>query len=399
VFSCQKQQQDAERKDSGAANETVTAPSMETSEKALSPLDNARGKEIVWEDGKPLFVWDSVKDLPTLDETFPSRKERPEDFKFTTHAVQEIVLPETEERKRLIKGILDENEDQLTAIISSNRQCIVEIYKGTPPPDNVEQKWLRGIDPETKEVLWKHDEPALYPSSFIQFAWNANSFILTDIYDEEKRQQIIKLFSCRDGYIRDAVRIPIDKWQAQVPPLLFPDGKKLLNLERHAEVIYDSNAIELKRWNFGEYRPLGHRLTEDSANAFIYLIEGFKDKPNRTSQFVLLDLKSHTLMWKTRLLDKLGDDLFLPTNYSIHLAEGGAVSGVWFMDPRYIDYGKGENNPKSPDSYNNIALLFNRDGIPHAFRLQSIDLTMSDDGKYLVANGKFYDIGVLRHGM
>lgn len=202
-----------------------------TEQEPRPPLDRAKGKEVILQDGKPMITWGGLKDLPALDEILPALEKIPDGVEFPDLTPPEdekyekiIQLPETEERKKLKKKVWDEYNDGLWTAQSRDGKCVIELYSSTPPKGKKEN-WLRGIDPETHEVLWKYDEPGSFIMMEEEFAKKSDFFILMGLF--YTRESRVKLFSCRQGFLKE-----IYSAKGDFPPhrmaKIAPDEKSIL---------------------------------------------------------------------------------------------------------------------------------------------------------------------------
>lgn len=369
----------------------------------LPPLERAKGKEVKGYDGLPIITWGSLKDLPTLDETLPTVDKLPSGIESPKPLVEPITLPETEERKRLRKNVKDEFIDKLQAI-KSKTGCVLEIYGGTLP-NKKREDWLRSIDPQTNKVLWKQDEPGLVaPDAAVDFPEETDFFLLTNIAHNESvapsvvgtvgmNHWIVKLFSCKTGFIKD---IYMSEFEGPAPHSMgniTSDGKNAIIHTKEGKIIkfrlpdgeiaWDKQIDPYKK---GLHPP---SIYDDKYIATHYsssLLE-YVDEQRRAglpSELILLDIKTGETLWKKRWRADLGDKSMITNTMEIHGITKDGIVGVWLLDG--IGFVIKKTNP-----YGNAAVLFVKDNVL-AFRIDSLGFRFSEDGRYLSANGKFYDI-------
>ena len=154
-------------KDTSKGAEAINEAKV-TEQEPRPPLDRAKAKEVILQDGQPMITWGGLKDLPALDEILPPLEKIPNGVEFPDLAPPEdekyeriIKLLETAERKKLRKKVWDEYNDGLWLAQSKDGKCVIEFYSSTPP-EGKKENWLRGIDPTTFEVLWKYNEPGSF---------------------------------------------------------------------------------------------------------------------------------------------------------------------------------------------------------------------------------------------
>ncbi len=361
----------------------------EAKKEQLSPLERAKGKEII-QDGQPIITWGSLKDLPTLDEVFPVA-DKPLQVVGQPKPVEQIQLPETEERKKLRKNIKDEFYDKLYAIKSPNGKCIIEFYGGTLP-NGEREEWLRSIDPETKEVLWKYDEPGLSGlDASIDFPQESDYFIMTNL-SYPKGGYGVKLFSCQKGYVKDIYFSP-EKEPPSSMGRITPDGKNILISTSNGKVIdFDINGKIL--WEkqispfLGPLHPI--YISQDSLYFVTFYgspeIWGLKElrRAGIPEELRLVEIRTGNTEFKKRFHGNLGDMSMVTNTMEIMGITTDRIVGLWIMDG--IGFALDKTNP-----YGNTMLLFTKKDV-FAFRIQTLGFAFSKDGKYLSANDKYYDL-------
>ncbi len=381
-------QPEAVTKETPKAAEPVTKIE-EGKKEQLSPLERAKGREII-QDGQPIVTWGSTKDLPTLDEVFPVVDKPHKGFE-PPKGVEEIQLPETEERRKLRKNVKEEMFDKLTAVKSPNGKCIIEFYGGSLAKGKRED-WLRSIDPETKEVLWKYDEPGLFaPEVRIGFPQNSEYFILSNlIYASGKTG--VKLFSCKKGYLRE-----IYVTEEDPPPIpiatITPDGKYVLVISSKGK----SKAFDVEGSILWEKQVSPHHgsllplyISADS----LYFATAYRSPEIRPQQeeilagvpqeLKLIQLKTGETKMVRRYHATLGDNVMFPNTIEIRGIIRDGIVGMWILDG--IGYVLRKTN-----LYGNVIVLFTKKDV-FAFRIESLGFNFSEDGKYISANRKYYDL-------
>lgn len=309
----------------------------------LSPLERAKGKEITDQWG-PIITWGSTKELPTLDEVFPVVDKLPEGVEFPKAWVEPISLPETEERKRLKEKIVDEDVDHLDAIKTRDGKCIIEFYGAGPlgSKDKRREDWLRSIDPETKEVIWKYEDPALSDLAVLaDFARDTDYFILTNLPYHESKGGVklgVKLFSCKKGYLRD---IYYEEGYTLSPQgRITPDGKnilistkkgKVLNFDINGKLIWEKEVnpyhgplLPLYISNDGLYFSTLYRAPE------MHSLEDKRMGVPRELQLIVVNLGETIL--KRRFYANLGDNSMDTNVIEILGIIKKDIVGVWVMD-------------------------------------------------------------------
>ncbi len=404
LFSgCQKTKEPEPKKEVKAQKEEAKQPEVVTKEtpkvsepvtkaeeakkEQLSPLERAKGKEII-QDGQPIITWGSLKDLPTLDEVFPVVDKPPQVIE-QPKSVEKIQLPETEERKKLRKNIRDETYDKLDAIKSPNGKCIIEFYGGTLPGGKRED-WLRSIDPETKEVLWKYDEPGLAtPEPMVEFSQDSDYFILTNLFHDPTHKWGIKLFSYKKGYLKDVYLTEDNLLPPNPMGRITSDGKNILVATKKGELIYFDIKGELKwRVKIGS-QPSdilnAYDISPDGKYIFVYMGVARGKDIYCCADYILFETATGSLVWQFYVTKRLGDAKSLVGYYGSSITQEGKLTGIWMLNgPDYV--------LDKTDPYANVLLLVTKNDEKFAFRLQSLGFTFSDGGRYIFANSKYYDL-------
>jgi hypothetical protein len=355
----------------------------------LSPLERAKGREII-QDGQPIITWGSLKDLPTLDEVFPVVDRPPKEFA-PLKGIKEIQLSETEERRKLRKNLKEEMFDKLTAVKSPDGNCIIEFYGGSLG-NGKREDWLRSIDPETKKGLWKYDEPGLFaPEVRLDFPRNSEYFILTNlIYVSGKTG--VKLFSCKKGYLKEIYVTEEDP--APIPiATITPNGKYILVITTTGK----SKAFDLEGNMLWEklispyHGPLHPIYISQDSSCFVT----FYDSPEirileeqrragAPEELRIVEIETGDTKYKKRFHANLGDVSMVTNTMEIRGITKDHIVGIWLMDG--IGFVLDKTNP-----YGNTMVLFTKKDV-FAFRIQSLGFTFSEDGRYVSANGKYYDM-------
>ncbi|OGW56320.1 MAG: hypothetical protein A2Y81_04795 [Nitrospirae bacterium RBG_13_43_8] len=404
---CQKAKEPEQKKEVQVQKEEVKQPEAvpkevsksteptkkveEVKKEQLSPLERAKGREII-QDGQPIITWGSLKELPTLDEVFPV-VEKPSERVELPKGVEQVKLPETEERKSLRKNIKHEFYDKLYAVKSPNGKCLIEFYGGTLPNEKRED-WLRSIDPETKQILWKYDEPGLFvPDALVHFSQQSDYFILTNLLYTATNKNKVKLFSCKEGYLRDIYTLDTKYIPAYPMGNITPDGKMILIITTDGKVRnfgINGNMLwekQISPYN-GSLLPL-HISYDGLYFATAYRSPEIQSQDDRIlagipQELRLIQLKTGETKMARRYHATLGDKSMFPNTIEIRGIIKDRIVGMWVLDGR--GYVLRKTNP-----YGNTMILFTT-GPVFAFRIQSLGFTFTKDGQCISANKKYYDL-------
>lgn len=399
--SCQKAKEPAKEAQPQQNKEQQPSQQPKTKSEAiskqqLSPLERARGREVKDENGL-IITWGSLKYLPTLDEVFSVLETIPAEIEFPKE-VQQIELPDTAERRKLKKNIKDEIYDYLYAVESPNRKCIVEFYCGTLPRDK-QECWLRGIDRSTQKVLWKYNEPGLIenPSPQLEFSMESDNFILSNITKKKPGPQnpgwAVKLFSCQNGF-RQEIYATDEAVVTSPLGTITPDGKnilvsthdgKIINYDLEGSVLWDKQVNPHHKDLHPIYISLdGLELATFYRSPVIRSLSE-RRRAGLPEELQLLQIKTGDIKLKKRFYADLGDKSMITNTMEIRgIIPDKEIIGLWLMDG--IGFVLDKTNP-----FGNVAVLITKENV-YAFRIHSLGFSFTNDGRYLSANHKMYDL-------
>ena len=416
TVSCQKPEEPKKediKKETSDAKPMATSTAKSDSKAApISPLERARGKVVKGEDGEPVLKWPDLKKQPYLDEVFPVVDKLPEGVEFLDRKEGIAKLPDTEERKKIREWISKEpytdeaGENKLFALKNTKGSCIVEI--GGYFNDKKEREdWVRSIDPESGKVLWKYDEPGLTSlDAEVMLAKEADVFILNGLkyYNESKTStpdsQIgIKVFSCKKGFLWEYMKSTKEAGYG-IASIISADGKKVIAGIKTGQEIESFNINGNSTWKFegkdSRYELQAIYMSQDGK----YIFADFGDPKHRRKGmccflYRLFEMDTGQEMWAKRGYTTLGDkNALVLSNSSYSASKEGLMTGVWLMDYRYFSFWeKDKDHRRNP--HNNMLVLITKKGDAFAFRIETFGFAFSEDGRYLAADGRYYDLNQL----
>lgn len=367
-----------------------------------------------------MITWGGLKDLPDLDEILPALEKIPDGIEFPDLTPPEdekyekiIQLLETAERKKLRKKVWDEFNDGLWKAQSRDGRCVIELYSSTPPKGKGEN-WLRGIDPTTFEVLWKYDEPGSFMMMDTEFAKKSDFFVLMGLlYSRETR---VKLFSCRQGFLRE-----IYSAKGDFPPhrmaKIAPDEKSILvrnntgnilNIDLSGKTLWEKQVspyysplaplyisydglylattyYALKSTPFEEWDKL--KSSGEDINLIIRKEHEDYRSAGSPHEIQLIELKTGDTRLKKRYSSVFGDrsTKVLMSNQIFRIFKDDTVCVSAYNHQEFLD--------KIKSSGSVIALFSKQESF--AFHVEPAAINFSKDERYLYANKKYYDLQLL----
>ncbi|MCK5237139.1 MAG: hypothetical protein KAR06_09155, partial [Deltaproteobacteria bacterium] len=294
--------------------------------------------------------------------------------------------------------------------------CVVELYGKIRYDEGKEvsrDSWIRGVDPETHEVLWKNEDTGLWRMGIdqgitwadygftyyfgvdtrVKFAKDKKVFLMTNLRYDDKDETgsthstnnpvyKVKGFSCETGYIND-IFVYESKESKPISPMaiISDDGSRVVYANLKEIVVYD-NELGRVLWSQKDEGQLvigGFHMSDDRKYLLV-LRESPSNVKNEgcCGRFQLHDMESGEVIWSKSVTMDLGDKDYYP-DYDVgrlisgDLSSDGAVAIIYF----------GPHEARS-------SLLVNKRG-EHLMVADTFEI-LEYKGRLLLEGKRFYDI-------